>query len=321
MKTETMFESELKKVRKLQSWRPMVALRAAVNPSEVDRLIEAKDPRVMNAVLSMTGRGGAIRAVDISSKKFIEKILRAAAWDKRMYAVFGPTGVGKTFAINSVIGTIDETKLSYVRVNEYNKGNKVALLQQIYRGFGFNSIETLKGFRSMHGNPYFHKLRERFDSENAVIIIDEAQKLRDNSFEMLRDLFDETKVSLVIIGSTAFAEKLKTKKIGDEVFGQMLRRFDDRYELPHATPGDVKLFLSAYGIQVDASEAKAIAKKIGSWGDIDTLAKAMRFIAGDISEGELTWTKVGAGNILDAVERVIMLMDVNTQEQPDGSAH
>jgi DNA transposition AAA+ family ATPase len=317
MKTETMFDSELKKVKRLQSWKPMVALRAAVNPSEVDKLIEQRDLRVINAVLSMTGRGGAIRAVDISSKKFIEKILRAAAWDKRMYAVFGPTGVGKTFAINSVLSSI-ETKISYVRVNEYNKGNKLALLQQIARNFGFIGFESVKGFRAMHGNPYFYKIKEKFDNENGVIVVDEAQKLRDNSFEMLRDIYDETKVSLVIIGSTAFAERLSVKKITDEIFGQMLRRFDDRYELPHATSADVKLFLSAYGIQVDAGEAKQIAKKIGSWGDIDTLSKAMRFIAGDISDGELTWTKVGAGNIIDAIERVVMLMDINT-ESSDGS--
>ncbi|KAB2967542.1 ATP-binding protein [Zoogloea sp.] len=310
MVKENLFEQSLRKVRQQPKWKPIVALRAAVEPSEVEELISKGDERVVNAVLSMTGRGGSIRAVDISSKKFIEKILRAAAWDKRMYAVFGPTGVGKTFAINSVVPNIEGTKVSYVRVNEYNKGNKIALLQQIYRGFGFNSVESLKGFRSLHGNPYFHKLRERFETENAVIIIDEAQKLRDNSFEMLRDLYDETKVSLVIIGSTAFAEKLATKKIGDEVFGQMLRRFDDRYELPHATAVDVKLFLAAYGITIDAAEAKQIARKISTWGDIDTLAKAMRFIAGDVEDGELTWTKVGAGNIIDAVERVIMLMDI-----------
>lgn len=317
MKTETMFESELKKVKKTQNWRPMVALRAAVNPSEVEKLIEQKDERVINAVLSMTGKGGAIRAVDISSKKFIEKVIRAAAWDKRMYAVFAPTGVGKTFAIHAVMPTI-ETKISYVRVNEYNKGNKIALLQAIARNFGFIGFESVKGFRAMHGNPYFYKIKEKFENENGVIIIDEAQKLRDNSFEMLRDIYDETKVSLVIVGSTAFSEKLSVKKITDEVFGQMLRRFDDRYELPHASAADVKLFLSAYGTQVDNGEAKQIAKKIGSWGDIDTLNKAMRFIAGDVTEGELSWSKVGAGNIIDAIERVIMLMDIHT-EPTDGS--
>ena len=313
MVKENLFEQSLRKVRQQPRWKPLVALRAAVEPSEVETLIDKRDERIINAVLSMTGHGGTIRAVDISSKKFIEKILRAAAWDKRMYAVFGPTGVGKTFAINSVIPMID-AKISYVRVNEYNKGNKLALLQQIARNFGFIGFESVRGFRAMHGNPYFYKIKEKFDNENGVIVIDEAQKLRDNSFEMLRDIYDETKVSLVIIGSTAFAEKLATKKIGDEVFGQMLRRFDDRYELPHATPTDVKLFLSAYGIVIDATEAKQISKKISSWGDIDTLAKSMRFIAGDVSDGELTWTKVGAGNIIDAIERVIMLRDINTED-------
>ncbi len=316
MKTETLFDSEIRKVRKLQGWRSMVALRAAVNPSELEKLIEARDERVMSAVLSMTGKGGAIRAVDISSKRFIEKILRAAAWDKRMYAVFGPTGCGKTFAIKSAIEQLAD-EVAYVRVNEYNRSNRGALMSDIAKALKIQ-ITAASWIR---GSKIYGRLKEQFETKSRVVILDETQKIKDHTFEMVRDLYDETQLSLVLVGSMSFQEQLKTKKIGDEIFGQFLRRIDDRYELPHASANDVKLFLIAYGIQIDNAEAKSIAKKISTWGDIDTLSKAMRFIAGDITEGELTWTKVGAGNIIDAVERVIMLMDINYQEQTDGSNH
>lgn len=307
MQRETLFDTALRKVKEQRRWKGMVALRAAVDPSDVDQLIAEGDERVINAILSMTGKGGTIRAVDTGAKKFIEKIIRAAVWDKRMYALFGPTGCGKTFCTLAAIEEF-QGKAVRVRINEYNRSSRSALLDDIAKAL---KIQTSAG-QWIYGSKIFGRLKEQFENNTTAIILDEAQKMRERTFEMIRDVYDETALSFVLLGSMSFRDQLAKKKIGDEVFGQFLRRIDDRYELPHTTWGDVKLFLGAYGISIDNSEAKQIAKKISKWGDIDTLAKAMRLIAGDVDEGELTWTKVGAGNISDAIDRIIMLMDINT---------
>jgi hypothetical protein len=79
--------------------------------------------------------------------------------------------------------------------------------------------------------------------------------------------------------------------------------------------GDVKLFLAAYGVEIETSEAKQIAKRIGSYGDIDTLARAMRVIAGNVEGGELTWRKVGAGQIISAIDRIKTVIEGKDEEK------
>ncbi len=313
MQRETIIDKALGKVREQRGWRKQIALRAAVEVADVDTLMTGRDDRIVEAALSLTGLGGSIRAVDTSVKRFIEKIVRAAAWDKRIYAVFGPTGAGKTFTLKAIIPTIEEP-VALVRITQHNRNSIGRITQDIHRALHVR-VKGSNPTSSYIGQNFFAKLMDLAQTR-CVVIIDEAQKLSDNSFELLRDIYDESQASLVLIGSTVFAERLAKKRISDEVFGQFLRRVDDRYELPHATPGDVKLFLNAYGIEIDKTDTRAIARKIGNYGDIDTLARAMRIIAGSVEEGELSWKKVGSGQIIDAIERITMLMTV---EEEDGT--
>lgn len=315
MQKITMFDSALQRVQSQRAWRRQVAVSVGVDPSEVDTLVSQKDERVVNSILALAGMGGNVRVVDTNAKKFIEKIVRAAAWDKRLYALFGKTGIGKTIAIKSAITTIQET-VAYVRVNLSNAKSAVKLNYDVYRSLHL-AVHKREPNRAAYGYVHtaFRLMQDIVEKNRSVIIFDEAQRLSDNGFEVLRDIYDETNASLVVVGSTAFAERMSKKKIGDEIFGQFLRRIDDRYELPTASPGDVRVFLGAYGVEVDKSESRHIAKKIGTYGDIDTLARAMARIAGTVEEGEMTWRKVGAGQIIDAIDSIITVMEAEDESE------
>ncbi len=312
MERETITERAIRSIKSQRGGRQLIALRAGVDVADVDKLTDERDERVVDAILSLTGNGGKIRAVDTSVKKFIEKIIRAAAWDKRMYGIYGRTGVGKTFAVNSVIEQIEEP-IAFVRVNETNKQAKARLLDDIHSSL-YRRIKKSAPPSYVTGHTMFQRMMNLVDTQRAVIILDEAQRLSEGSFELLRDVYDMTQVSIVLIGSIVFEGRIGTNKIDDEIFGQSLRRMDSRYELPHATPNDVILFLGAYGIEIDKPEAKQIAKRIGEFGDIDTLARAMRIISGSVEGGELSWRKVGSGQIIEAIERVRTITKVKDND-------
>lgn len=317
MERETIFDTALRRIKLKRAWKKEVAVEAGIDDDAIDKLIEQRDKRIVDAVLTLTDMGGVVRLVPTNVSKFLEKILRAAAWDKRLYAVFGKTGVGKTFTLKAIIPSIAEP-VGYVRINESNKGSKLKLTYDIYRSLHY-SIRKAQPSRARAGyiGVAYELLTELIAEKRCAIILDEAQKLSDMSFELLRDIYDETQASIVLIGSTAFSDRIKKKRIGDELFGQFLRRIDDRYQLPPSEPKDVRLFLGAYGVEIDAYESKKIAKEISQYGDIDTLARAMRIIAGNVEDGKLTWRRVGAGQIFEAIERIKMTLEVrdNTEEE------
>lgn len=315
MQKLTMFDSAFQRVSAQRGWRRQVAVSVGIDPAEVDTMVTQKDERVVESILALAGMGGRVRVVDTNAKKFIEKVIRAAAWDKRLYALFGKTGIGKTLAIKTSLTQITEPA-AYVRSNASNCKSAAKLTFDIYRSLHV-AIHKRTPARTRAGyiGVAFELLQDLAEKGRSVIIIDEAQRLSDNAFEVLRDVYDETNVSLVLVGSTAFAERMSKKKIGDEIFGQFLRRIDDRYELPNASPGDVRAFLSAYGVEVDKPESRVIARKIGAYGDIDTLARSMARIAGTVEEGEMTWRKVGAGQIIDAIESIVTVMEAEDENE------
>lgn len=303
MVRESVIERAVKIVRSQRDYRRTVALRAGVDSREVETLIDDRNQQVVNAVLSMAGLGGRIRVVDTQAKKFIEKIIRIAAWDQRFYILWGPTGAGKTFVTKNTIDALRpqiQDPITYVRITEFNKGNIRYFLRDAAFGFKLQDDKDLR----WKGYVAYSRLVENFAERRGVVVIDEAHRMKDNLFDGIRDIMDQTKLSIVMLGTTELTSRLDK---------QFLGRLDDKYEIPDATPGDVKIFLQAYGVEVEPSESKAIAKKITKLRSIDTLNKAMRVIAGSVSEGEFTWKNVGGGQVIEAIERVMMTMKVNEE--------
>ncbi|GEM_PF-3476391 len=317
MERETMVDIALKEVWKMRGGKKLIAVRAGVDVSDVEQLIKANDERVVDAILSLTKMGGKIRTVDTECKKFTMKIIRSALWDRRLYAIFGPTGVGKTTSIEAAIGELNDPSIAYVRINAFNRNNKFELIRQITLGLNLGNPESSPAYKRRAGYAIFSKLTEQYTKRRGVVVIDEAQKLAEETYSVLRDCYDETALSFCYFGSPDFRRTLEARRLDTHPLGEFIGRFDDRYDLPHSSPKDVKLFLEAYSIEVDTRESKAIAQKISEWRDIGTLNNAMKIIVGDVHNGEMSWRKVGAGQILDAIERVRTMMKPDEDEEGD----
>jgi hypothetical protein len=110
---------------------------------------------------------------------------------------------------------------------------------------------------------------------------------------------------MLFLGSDEFAERFRNKKkLAGEMYGQFIRRVEWNTFVSHATAGDVKLYLDAYGIESTKKEAAMIAQRIAGRADFATLYAAICII-GKGKNDDMSWNGVGAGRVLEAVDMVI----------------
>ncbi|TAK59406.1 MAG: AAA family ATPase [Bacteroidetes bacterium] len=306
---QTMLEKALAKLREKEGWRKLLALNRAVNPKLIDALIRERDETTISIIYQMAGMGGKMLLANTNVKRMIQAATEGAAKSKRLYFMSGPTGCGKSYAAAAVIEDLKANyTIGYLRITEMNYHSKTALLNEIAKAFP--SLNLASSYKT-YGYGVYRKLHAQFEQSHGCIVIDEAQKLSMKALELLRDLYDETDLSFVFMASYEFYSRMNVERLDTSVFGQFLRRSDDKYELVHATPDDVREFVSMYGIMLERKEARRISELIGKHGDIDTLSRAFRKIASLHEEGELEWNKVGAGDIEDAIRRVITIQKVD----------
>ncbi len=312
----TLFEKALERLReKFTAWKKTLAVEAGVELEDVDAMLANRNERVISALYRLTGYGGKALLANTSVKKMISVVIESGAKSKRLFFVVAFTGAGKTYTSQAVVQNLsDEYSVGYVRVTEMNGRSRLSLWNDIARAF-----PQMHVFRDGDriGSLVYTRVRDMFKNTHGVIVIDEAQKLSDKNLESLRDLFDTTDVSLVFMASSQFYERMSVERLDNNDFGQFLRRADDKYILAHATPGDVKAYLSLYGVSLEDGEYKIISKMVSKHGDIDTLARSIRRIASLHDEGKLKWSKVKAGDIFDAINRVMQVqrIDNNSLEE------
>ncbi|MEW5800125.1 MAG: ATP-binding protein [Bacteroidota bacterium] len=312
MTRETLIDKAIREVRSMRDYKRLIALRAAVDTRVVDTLIDQRQSDVIDAILSLVGYGTKIRIVDTMPKKFIEKVILSAAWDQRFYIVFGPPGVGKTITADYSVTAVREKNpipIGCVRVTEMNKSNLRYFYRDLAHALAVKDISGKKeSVMSWRGYITYRNLKDQFAGNRGVIVIDEAHRLRDNMFDGIRDLMDETQLSIVMLGATEFSQRL------DQQFLRRIAANGDRYVIPEATAGDVRIFCAAYGVEIDADESRAIARKIKNKGSIGTLNAAFRIITKQVRDDEFTWQHVGAGQIMQAIDRAITEMKVRDDQ-------
>lgn len=88
---------------------------------------------------------------------------------------------------------------------------------------------------------------QRFDSGQyyphkylKLLIIDEADRLKPGALELVRDLYDRTPLSILLIGSPGFDRRLK--RAG---YGQLHSRLTLGYEIQPLSTDEMRLFISA----------------------------------------------------------------------------
>jgi len=295
--------SEIKRNSKLKS---LIAIRTGVDPESVEKIISGEieaDENFQNVVVDLVNQvRSAEKVANTQVKRFLELIIKLASDDKRFYAVFGPVGCGKTFVLRNVgISFMSKVGLMviYYRVPEVSSGKVTSLLSDIYRNVGSRRVVT--------GYFMYQEIKERLLGVRSVLLIDEAQRLSEKQFEVIRDLWDEIDgLSIIMVGSFAFAEKIRRKELDSrDAMSQFLRRIDQKYILPGCSWQDVREILGLYGISYTRSDYVRIADAVRSWGDIDTLVKAINVLGAKVEKGEIrSWRSVKVGVLLKAIDMI-----------------
>ncbi len=158
----------------------------------------------------------------------LESLLYGIEHRKGFMAIIGGIGTGKTTICRTLINRLDDNVDTSVIFNPML--SVVELLAAINEDFGNKSgaDDTVKGQLDALNKFLLRRLRW---NKNAVVIIDEAQHLSFESFEMLRmlsNLETENKklLQIIFLGQPELLEKLKSPELA-----QLSQRISVRYLL------------------------------------------------------------------------------------------
>jgi hypothetical protein len=262
-----------------------------------------KDPSVIDAVLNEAGVGRPRRIIDTNAKIQVQSALEAASWDKRMYWLFGPPGCGKTYCATEIIRGLPG-KAKYLRIDQFNRRAPNSLIHDIHGVLAGVAIDGKKSTNlALSARSSLHQIEDKFRQNRLVLVLDEVQQLVYRCLELIRDLFDKTQLSIVMIGSNAFDDMKSYELVHPSAKEQFARRIDDVYDLPHASVRDVILFLEAFGIKLEEIDYEEITRLISGHGDIDTLNRAVGTLLMGLDSEVPDPKKIGGADIIDAIRR------------------
>ena len=159
------------------------------------------------------------------------------AWRKRWIVTFvSPTGVGKTCAVDFAAATLP---FPVRRIQCKQVTTKYTILEALALAPGQR--------RKIHGNNYqsgavlYEMALARFRYEPYLLLFDETDRLRNDCFEMLRDLYDDVQLPMLLVGNEALNEKINRQH--ERLFRRIKARHDQR-PLTRAELGEVLEFRS-----------------------------------------------------------------------------
>lgn len=185
--------------------------------------------------------------------------------------IIGPTGIGKTFAVDKFVNkhsahTYKITVSSLDRIEDIL--NKIlALLGQEYRSSRSNKLRRVEA--------ELHQVKRH--GNTPTVIIDEAENLNQPALKMIKGLYDALvpHVGLVLIGTEDLVAKLeRMKNKGEDGMPQLWRRLKATVvRVSHYR--DFKLFYDKYN--VEAGLRKLLDKICDNYGELhDYLEPALR---------------------------------------------
>jgi len=180
-------------------------------------------------------------------------VLAARAWAKRWIITFtAPTGVGKTTAVDYA-----EKTLSFghqvIRCKQIT--TRYTLLQALALAPG--ETWTTHGRNWMRASDLYNRAVERISQRPYLLIIDEADRLRLDCFEILRDFWDDAKLPILLVGNEVLTEKLNRQH------ERLFRRIRVRFTQPRLREADLRKVLEFMGYTVADDEFSLLWKLVG----------------------------------------------------------
>ena len=200
--------------------------------------------------------------------------LAARAWDKRWMVTFtAPTGIGKTTAVDYADRTLpfDHRVICCRQIT-----TRYTLLRTL--GLAPGEKWTNHGRNWMRASDLYDRAVERIRERPYLLIIDEADRLSMDCFEILRDFWDDARLPMLLVGNEVLTEKLNRQH------ERLSRRIRLRFDQRPLSEADLRKVLEFMGYEV-ADEELALPWKVvgGSPGFAEALLENANEIA--VSKG------------------------------------
>ena len=179
--------------------------------------------------------------------------LAARAWTKRWIVTFtAATGVGKTTAVDYAekILAFDHQVMRCKQIT-----TRYTLLQALALAPG--EKWTTHGRNWMRASDLYDRALERIRQRPFLLIIDEADRLRLDCFEILRDFWDDAKLPMLLVGNEVLTEKLNRQH------ERLFRRIRLRFAQPRLREADLRKVLEFMGYIVADDEFGLLWKLVG----------------------------------------------------------
>ncbi len=144
------------------------------------------------------------------------------AWRKRWVVTFvSPTGVGKTEAARFAAAMLP---FPVRRIDCKQVTTKYTLLEALALAPGQQ--------RKRHGNNYqsaavlYDMALEQFNKDPYLLMVDEADRLRNDCFEMVRDFHDDARLPMLLLGNEVLTEKINRQH--ERLFRRIKARHEQR---------------------------------------------------------------------------------------------
>ena len=179
--------------------------------------------------------------------------LAARAWAKHWIITFtAPTGVGKTTAVDYAekVLTFEHQVLRCKQIT-----TRYTLLQALALAPG--EKWSTHGRNWMRASDLYDRAVERIRQRPFLLVIDEADRLRLDCFEILRDFWDDAKLPMLLVGNEVLTEKLNRQH------ERLFRRIRVRFAQPPLREADLRKVLEFMGYTVADDEFNLLWKLVG----------------------------------------------------------
>jgi type II secretory pathway predicted ATPase ExeA len=179
--------------------------------------------------------------------------LAARAWMKRWMITFtAPTGIGKTTAVDYAERTLpfDHRVIHCKQIT-----TRYTMLRTL--GLGPGEKWTNHGRNWMRASDLYDRAVERIRERPYLLIIDEADRLSMDCFEILRDFWDDARLPMLLVGNEVLTQKLNRQH------ERLFRRIRVRFEQRLLGEADQRKVLEFMGYEVADEEFALLWKLVG----------------------------------------------------------
>jgi type II secretory pathway predicted ATPase ExeA len=179
--------------------------------------------------------------------------LAARAWSKRWITTFtAPTGIGKTTAVDYAERTLPFD-------HQVIRCKNITTRYTILRAMGLAPGEkwTNHGRNWMRASELYDRAVERIHQRPYLLVVDEADRLRMDCFELLRDFWDDARLPLLLVGNEVLTEKINRQH------ERLFRRIRIRFEERPLREADLRKLLEFMGYEMAEEEFTLLWKLVG----------------------------------------------------------